>query len=39
MMREPKNCHHFYLPPLLRNRLTPARRELTAWMELTKWDY
>src|SRR5205823_5650004 len=39
MTREPRNCHHFYFPEEVRRRLTPARRELTAWMELARWDY
>jgi hypothetical protein len=39
MTREPRNCHHFYFPPEVRQRLTPARRELTAWMEFTRWNY
>ena len=39
MSREPNNCHHFYLPPDLRKRLTPERRELTKWMELARWEY
>jgi Phytanoyl-CoA dioxygenase (PhyH) len=39
MTREPRNCHHFYFPPAIRARFTPARRELTAWMELTRWEY
>jgi hypothetical protein len=39
MTREPRNCHHFYFPPAIRERFTPARRELTAWMELARWDF
>ena len=39
MTREPTNCHHFYLPPQQRSRLTPARLELTKWMEHARWDY
>jgi hypothetical protein len=39
MTREPRNCHHFYFPPEIRQRFTPARRELTAWMELARWEY
>ena len=39
MTREPKSCHHFYFPPEIRERLTPRQRELTAWMELSRWDY
>jgi hypothetical protein len=39
MTREPRNCHHFYFPPAIRERFPPTRRELTAWMELARWDY
>lgn len=39
MTREPRNCHHFYFPPRVRQRFTPSQRELTKWMEFTKWDY
>lgn len=39
MNREPKNCHHFYFPPDIRSRLTDRQKELTAWMELARWDY
>lgn len=39
MTREPRNCHHFYFPPHVRERFTPVRRELTSWMEFTRWDY
>ena len=39
MTREPRNCHHFYFPPQIRQRFTPAQRELTRWMEYTRWDY
>jgi ectoine hydroxylase-related dioxygenase (phytanoyl-CoA dioxygenase family) len=39
MTRERRNCHHFYFPPEIRERLTPTQRELTAWMELARWDY
>ena len=39
MTREPRNCHHFYFPPDIRNRFTQGQRDLTAWMELAKWDY
>ncbi|MCZ6680729.1 MAG: phytanoyl-CoA dioxygenase family protein [Candidatus Poribacteria bacterium] len=39
MTREPKNCHHFYFPPEIRARFTPTQRELTAWMELARWEY
>jgi hypothetical protein len=39
MTREPRNCHHFYFPPEIRERLTPTQRELTSWMELARWDY
>ncbi len=39
MTREPRNCHHFYFPPEVRERFNPTQRELTAWMEFTRWDY
>tara|TARA_Y100000588_G_scaffold357565_1_gene414899 strand:- start:1597 stop:2385 length:789 start_codon:yes stop_codon:yes gene_type:complete len=39
MYREPRNCHHFYFPPDIRARLTDRQKELTAWMELARWDY
>lgn len=39
MTREPRNCHHFYFPPAVRERFTPTQRELTAWMEFTRWEY
>ena len=39
MSREPINCHHFYLPPGMRRRLTPKRLELTRWMELARWEH
>jgi hypothetical protein len=39
MTREPRNCHHFYFPEAVRERFTPTRRELTAWMEYTRWDF
>jgi hypothetical protein len=39
MTREPRNCHHFYFPEAIRARFTPARRELTAWMEFARWEY
>jgi hypothetical protein len=39
MTREPRNCHHFYFPPAIRDRFTPERRALTAWMEFTRWEY
>ena len=39
MSREPRNCHHFYFPPELRERLTPEQRDLTAWMELAQWNF
>jgi phytanoyl-CoA dioxygenase PhyH len=39
MTREPRNCHHFYFPPEIRARFTPRQRELTAWMDLARWDY
>lgn len=32
-LRAPMSCHHFYLPPDQRRRLTPARLKLTRWME------
>ena len=39
MTREPKNCHHFYFPPEIRQRFNPKQLELTAWMELARWEY
>lgn len=39
MMREPKNCHHFYFPTDVRARFTESQRNLTRWMDFTKWDY
>ncbi|MBV7338884.1 phytanoyl-CoA dioxygenase family protein [Chloroflexi bacterium TSY] len=39
MTREPRNCHLFYFPPQIRERLTAQQRELTAWMELARWAY
>ena len=39
MMREPKNCHHFYFPSDVRARFTESQRNLTRWMDFTKWDY
>ena len=39
MMREPKNCHHFYFPSELRERLNDGQKEMTAWMEMVRWDY
>jgi ectoine hydroxylase-related dioxygenase (phytanoyl-CoA dioxygenase family) len=38
MTREPRNCHHFYFPPEIRERFTPKQRELTAWMEFARWE-
>ncbi|MBS10608.1 MAG: hypothetical protein CME19_03260 [Gemmatimonadetes bacterium] len=39
MMREPRNCHHFYFPPDVRSRFDETRQRLTNWMEYVKWDY
>ena len=39
MMREPKNCHHFYFPEGLRDRFDDDQKAMTAWMEFVKWDY
>ena len=39
MMREPTNCHHFYLPPAQRTGLSERQRHLTRWMDFTKYDY
>ena len=39
MMREPRNCHHFYIPQNIRERFSQSQRDLTAWMELAKWDF
>lgn len=39
MLREHKNCHHFYFPPEIRSRFDETRLELTRWMEYVKWDY
>jgi hypothetical protein len=39
MMREPKNSHHFYFPPGLRERFNDEQKAMTAWMELVKWEY
>ena len=39
MMREPRNCHHFYFPPDIRARFTQRQRDLTAWMEHAKWGF
>lgn len=39
MYREPKNCHHFYFPPHIRDRFNEKQKELTAWMEYARWDY
>ena len=39
MTREPRNCHHFYFPTEIRERFTPTQRELTAWMELARWNH
>ena len=39
MTREPRNCHHFYFPPEVRDRFTDEQREMTAWMQYVKWNY
>lgn len=39
MSREPLNCHHFYFPAEIRERLTPKQKELTSWMEYARWEY
>ena len=38
MAREPRNRHHFYLPPQVRQRFTETQLELTQWMEYARWD-
>ena len=38
MAREPRNRHHFYLPPQVRRRFTETQLELTRWMEYARWD-
>jgi ectoine hydroxylase-related dioxygenase (phytanoyl-CoA dioxygenase family) len=39
MTREPRNCHHFYLPPDVRQRFDEDQKKMTEWMEYVKWDY
>jgi hypothetical protein len=39
MVREPRNCHHFYFPPAIRQRFSPRQLELTSWMEMARWEY
>jgi ectoine hydroxylase-related dioxygenase (phytanoyl-CoA dioxygenase family) len=36
---EPHNLQHFFMPADVRARFTPQRRELTRWMEHTRWEY
>ncbi|MDP6504348.1 MAG: phytanoyl-CoA dioxygenase family protein [Planctomycetota bacterium] len=39
MTREPRNCHHFYLPPDVRKRFDEDQKKMTEWMEFVKWDH
>ena len=39
MMREPRNCHHFFFPSDVRDRFTAEQRDMTRWMEYTRWEY
>jgi len=39
MLREPRNCHHFYFPPDIRSRFNDTQRDLTQWMKYVKWEY
>lgn len=36
LMYDPINAHHYWLPPEVRDRFTPERRELTRWMEYAR---
>lgn len=33
------NFHHYWLPPEIRRRFTPAQKELTQWMDWMKWEH
>lgn len=37
--KDPRNTHQKYFPPDMRARFSPTQKELTAWMDMVRWDF